>query len=234
MCGRYTLSTPADLVAEVFELETELELQPRYNIAPTQEAPIVRIGEGGGRVLEMARWGLVPWWAKETSIGPRLINARSESVGETRAFRDSYRNRRCLVPADGFFEWQQRAGDKQPYHLTLADGTPFALAGLYDLWRRREEEWLESFTILTTHPNSLLAPIHDRMPVILPRAAHALWLDPTTEDAETLEPLLAPYPAEEMLATPVGTFVNSPRNDGPQCVEEVAPEAVPRNLSLFD
>lgn len=233
MCGRYSLSTPADLVAELYELEETPELVPRYNIAPTQHAPIVRPGPGGGRVLVAARWGLVPAWAKEISIGQRTINARSESVGETRSFRDSFRRRRCLVPADGFYEWQRRAGGKQPFHLTLADGTPFAFAGLYDLWRRTEQEWLESFTILTTRPNSLVAPIHDRMPVILPPTAYGLWLDPAVEQSDTLLPLLEPYPARRMLATPVGTFVNSPNNEGPRCVEEVAP-AAPRNLTLWD
>ncbi len=234
MCGRYSLSAPSDLVAEVFDLETVTELEPRYNIAPTQEAPIVRAGDDGSRRLEMARWGLVPWWAKEVSIGQRTINARSESVGETRTFRDSYRTRRCLVPADGFYEWQARGGGKQPFHLTLADGTPFAFAGLYDLWRRAEDEWLESFTILTTRPNSLLAPIHDRMPVILPAAAHALWLDPSVEEAESLEALFDPYPAGRMLATPVSTLVNSPHHDDPRCIEEVVLEPTPENLTLWD
>ncbi len=234
MCGRYSLSTPADLVAEIFDLEAAPQLAPRYNIAPTQEAPIVRASADGGRVLRSARWGLVPAWAKEVSIGQRTINARSESVAETRSFRDSFRHRRCLVPADGFYEWQARAGGKQPFHLTLADGSPFAFAGLYDLWRRAEQEWLESFTILTTRPNPLVAPIHDRMPVILPRAAHRLWLDPAVDDPDRLRPLLEPYPAEEMLATAVGRFVNSPHNEGPRCVEQVALAPEPRNLSLWD
>lgn len=234
MCGRYTLSTPADLVAEIFDLDESLELEPRYNIAPTQLAPIVRLGEDGARALRMAQWGLVPWWAKEVSIGQRTINARSESVAETRAFRDSYRSRRCLVPADGFYEWQRRGDGKQPFHLTLADGTPFAFAGLYDLWRRAESEWLESFTILTTKPNSLVEPIHDRMPVILPRDAYAVWVDSTLEDLASLEPLLRPFPAGDMLATPVGTFVNRPQNDNPQCVQGVVLEPEPRNLTLWE
>ena len=234
MCGRYSLSTPADLVAEVFDLEESFELEPRYNIAPTQEAAIVRTDRGGARTAAMARWGLVPWWAKDPSFGHRAINARAETVHESRAFRNPFRERRCLVPADGFYEWQRRGGQKQPFHLTLADGTPFAFAGLYDLWRRAEGEWIESFTILTTVPNSLLEPIHDRMPVILPAESHPLWLDRGVSDVDRLKALLAPYPTERMLATPVGHFVNNPRNEGPRCVEEVDMPPEPRNLSLWD
>ncbi len=234
MCGRYTLSTPAELVAEVVGLEEVWELEPRYNIAPTQEAPIVRAGNGGARTAELARWGLIPSWATSASIGARTINARSETVGETRAFRDAFRSRRCLVPADGFFEWQKARGGKQTFHLTLEDGTPFAFAGLYESWRQAEESWIRSFTILTTQPNSLVAAIHDRMPVILPRAAQALWLDPTVDDAELLRPLMQAYPAEGMRATPVGSYVNRAGNEGPRCLEPVDVEAQPRNLTLWD
>ena len=236
MCGRYTLSTPADLVAELFDLEEPLELEPRYNIAPTQPAPIVRLeSEGRSRTLRLARWGLVPWWADDISIGNRMINARSETVTSRRAFRDSFRARRCLVPADGFFEWQPRSGaGKQPFHLTLADGAPFAFAGLYDFWRNAENDRLESFTILTTQPNGLVKPIHDRMPVILPRDSFAPWLEGEPESAESLQELLIPYPAERMLATPVGPYVGNPRNEGPACVEEAVPAAEQANLGLFD
>lgn len=233
MCGRYSLSTPGELVAEVFEVDESLELKSRYNIAPTQAAPIVRASRQHGRVLSLARWGLIPYWAKEASIGSRTINARCETLAQTASFRDSFRRRRCLVPADGFYEWQKRGGAKQPFHLTLADGTPFAFAGLFDRWRQAESEWIESFTIVTTEPNSLLEPIHDRMPVILPRESYELWLDASVEEPEGLRPLLGPYPAERMLATPVGTFVNSPQNDSARCVEEAELALPPENLSLW-
>ena len=233
VCGRYSLSTPGELVAEVFEIDESLELEPRYNIAPTQQAPIVTGTRQDGRDLRLARWGLIPSWAKEPSIGSRTINARGETLAETASFRESFRRRRCLVPADGFYEWQKRGAIKQPFHLTLADGTPFAFAGLYDRWRQAEREWIESFTIVTTRPNPLLEPIHDRMPVILPPEAYDRWLDSSVEEPEQLQPLIASFPAERMLATPVGTFVNSPRNDSPLCVEEAEIPEVPENLSLW-
>ena len=234
MCGRYTLSTPAELVAEVVGLEEAWELEPRYNIAPTQQAPIIVVRDSGARGAELARWGLIPSWAKSPGVGARTINARSESVGETRAFRDAFRSRRCLVPADGFFEWQKARGGKQTFHLTLEDGTPFAFAGLYELWRDAEERWIRSFTILTTEPNSLVAPIHDRMPVILPGAAHGLWLDPSVDDPELLRPLMRALPADRMRATPVGSYVNRAGNEGPRCVEPVDLDAEPRNLTLWE
>lgn len=234
MCGRYSLSTPGELVAEVVGLEESLELEPRYNIAPTQEAPIVQADDEGARTVEMARWGLVPSWARDLSIGARTINARSESVSETRAFRDSFRGRRCLVPADGFYEWQKVPGGKQTFHLTLDDRAPFAFAGLYDLWRQKEGGWLRSFTILTTEPNALVEPIHDRMPVILPREAHDLWLDASVDDFELLRPLLTSFPAGQMMATPVGRYVNRAGNEGSRCIEPVDVQAEPRNLTLWD
>ncbi len=234
MCGRYSLSTPGELVAEMTGLEDELELEPRFNIAPTDEVPIVDADAAGKRTLHVARWGLVPSWARDLSIGARTINARSETVAETRAFRDAFRARRCLVPADGFYEWQKRVGGKQTFHLTLEDGAPFVFAGLYELWRQAEESWLRSFTILTTEPNSLVSPIHDRMPVILPPEAQALWLDGSIEDAELLRPLMTPLPAEQMKWTAVGSFVNRAGNEGPKCVEPVEIRAELQNLSLWD
>jgi putative SOS response-associated peptidase YedK len=235
VCGRYSLSTPGELVAEVFALDESLELEPRYNIAPTQQAPIIsRSRPDGGRALRLARWGLIPYWAQEASIGNRAINARAETLADLASFKESFRRRRCLVPADGFYEWQKRpSGAKQPYHLTLADGTPFAFAGLFDRWRQAEDEWIESFTIVTTEPNSLLEPIHDRMPAILPREHHARWLDPTVDEPDVLQALLGPYPPEIMLATPVGSLVNSPRNDSARCIEEVEVGPEPENLTLW-
>ena len=217
-CGRYTLASPGELVAELLELETAPALTPRYNIAPTQESAVLRVRDGGRR-LDALRWGLVPYWAAEPGIGNRLINARSETAGEKPSFRDSLRRRRCLVAADGFYEWRRHGRAKQPWLIRRPDGLPFAFAGLWDRWVPHDGEVIESFTILTTRPNELLAPLHDRMPVILPPREHARWLDPAERAPERLAPLLGPLPSGELEAFPVGTLVNSPANDEPRCVE---------------
>ncbi len=218
MCGRYTLSTPGDAVAELFRLDSTPDLSPRYNIAPTQEAAVVR-STGGRRALDHLRWGLVPYWAKEPSIGNRMINARSETAAEKPAFRSSLRRRRCLVAADGFFEWRRTAAGKQPYLLRLAGGGPFAFAGLWDRWVPHAGAAIESFTILTTRPNELVGAIHDRMPVILPPRDHELWLDPGEARPQRLAPLLRPFSAAEMTVFPVPSLVNRPANDTPECIE---------------
>lgn len=220
MCGRYTLTVSGDALAESFELPEIPELSPRYNIAPTQEVPAVRVEqEGGPRRLTPLRWGLIPFWADDPSIGNRMINARAETVTEKPSFRTSFKKRRCLVVADGFYEWKKaEGGAKQPYYIRLEDGEPFAFAGLWDRWQREGEE-IHSFTILTTQPNDLVKPLHNRMPVILPREAYDLWLDPGVSDADRLLPLLAPYDPEAMEAYPVSRYVNSPANDSPRCIE---------------
>ena len=218
MCGRYTLSSPSDLLADLFELESAPELSARYNIAPTQEAPVVRVGEGNSRTLELLRWGLVPFWAKDPTIGNRMINARSETVAEKPAYRASFEKRRCLVIADGFYEWQRTGGPKQPWLFRLQSGQPFALAGLWDRWDKGEGGPLETFTILTTEPNELLAPVHNRMPVVLAPEEMTTWLDPGIQDPAELIPLLDAFPAGEMEGYPVSTFVNSPGNDSPRCI----------------
>ncbi len=217
MCGRYTLSTPGDAVAELLQLEPAPQLAPRYNIAPTQESAVVR-QTGDRRVLLPLRWGLVPYWAAEPGIGNRMINARSESAAEKPAFRSSLRRRRCLVPADGFYEWRRTPAGKQPYLIRLVTGEPFAFAGLWDRWVPHEGEPIESFTILTTRPNELMAKVHDRMPVILPPRHHGPWLDPRERRPERLEPLLQPFPTAEMTAFPVATIVNRPVNDVAECI----------------
>ena len=217
VCGRYTLSTPGAAVAELFELETAPQLAPRFNIAPTQESAAVRL-TGDRRSIASLRWGLVPYWAAEPGIGNRMINARSESAAEKPAFRSSLRRRRCLVPADGFYEWRRTPAGKQPYLIRLATGGPFAFAGLWDRWVPHEGEPIESFTILTTRPNELTATLHDRMPVILPLRHHHLWLDPQERRPDRLEPVLRPFPASEMTAFPVSTVVNKPANDVPECL----------------
>lgn len=220
MCGRYTLSTPVGALAEEFGLGGALpDLPASYNIAPTQEVPAI-LGNDGGRRLEMLRWGLIPAWADDPGIGARMINARSETAAEKPSFRRAFRNRRCLIPADGFYEWQKAPGGKQPYHIRMRDGRPFAFAGLWESWGRDGEE-IRSCTILTTTANALVGEIHDRMPVILARDAYDVWLDPDSESDE-LAGLLAPYPDEEIEKYPVSRFVNSPRNNDPRCVEPAA------------
>ncbi len=216
MCGRYTLSTPGSAVAELMELETAPRLAPRYNIAPTQESAVVRLA-GDRRSLAQLRWGLVPYWAEDPGIGSRMINARAETAAAKPAFRSSLRRRRCLVPADGFYEWRRTAAGKQPYLIRLAEGGAFAFAGLWDRWAPHHGETIESFTILTTRPNELTAAVHNRMPVILPRRHHDLWLDPTEARTERLEGVLQPFPAAEMTLFPVSTVVNKPANDVPEC-----------------
>jgi putative SOS response-associated peptidase YedK len=212
MCGRFTLATPGQTIAEAFELAAAPELEPRYNIAPTQPVAVVRVGEGR-RELSLMHWGLIPSWAKEAGIGARMINARGETVAEKPAFRGPFRSRRCLVIADGFFEWKREGERKQPYYITMRDRRPFAFAGLWDRWAATGAPPVESCTIVTTAPNEVLAPIHDRMPVILPPASHAAWLDPAVRESERLQPLLQPFDASAMLAYPVSPRVNNPRND---------------------
>lgn len=217
MCGRYTLSSPGEAIAELFELAAAPRLEPRYNIAPTQECAVVRQGEQG-RELRMLRWGLVPYWAVDPSGAGRLINARSETAASKPSFESSFRRRRCLVPADGFFEWRRLGGRRQPYLVRLRGGPPFAFAGLWDRWVPHQGEPLESFTILTTVPNPRVARLHDRMPVILAPASHPRWLDPAERDPARLEPLLAPVPEDRVEMFPVSTVVNSPANEDPRCV----------------
>jgi putative SOS response-associated peptidase YedK len=232
MCGRFTLTTPAAEWAALFELDSVPDFEPRYNIAPTQPVAAVRSRfraqhdetlservEGSGSTREFAnlRWGLVPHWAKEPDLkGRTLINARSETVSERPSFRDSFRFRRCLIVADGFYEWQPAGARKQPYWIRLDSEEPFAFAGLWDTWTDGSET-IESCTILTTDANEALRPIHDRMPVILGRASHETWVDPETPSWD-LERLLVPWPSDAMLLHPVSTHVNHVGNDDPDCI----------------
>ena len=221
MCGRYTLSAPAGDLAQLFGVsEEDLPLQPRYNVAPTQEVAAV-LADGGGRRLEMLRWGLIPSWAKDPGIGARMINARAETVPEKPSFRKAFKERRCLIPADGFYEWQKTNGGKQPFYIRMQDGSPFAFAGLWETWNGDEGE-LRTCTIITTAPNELTGEIHNRMPVILDPEDHDLWLDPDFDQKDPLAELLRPYPADLMEAYPVSRLVNSPRNDDERCIERAA------------
>jgi len=219
MCGRFALFTLSENLARQFGVSGAPAVSPRYNIAPSQAVDAVRAAAtGGGREVASLRWGLVPSWAKDAAIGNRMINARSETVREKPAFRNAFRRRRCLIPASGFYEWQRREGQKQPYFVTMRDERPFAFAGLWDRWQGPDETAIESCTILTTAANAVVAPIHDRMPVIVSAAEYERWLDPALQDTEPLDGLLVPFPSEEMAAYPVSAKVNAPSNDDAECV----------------
>ncbi len=220
MCGRYTLSVPAGALAEEFGLTGPLpEVPSRYNIAPTQE--VAAVLANGGRHLEMLRWGLIPPWADDPGIGSRMINARSETAAEKPSFRSAFKRRRCLIPADGFYEWQRTGNGKQPYYIHMKDGSSFAFAGLWESWGKGVEE-IRTCTILTTEANELVGEVHQRMPVIVAPENYEIWLDPDLHDANRLTPLPTPYPSEALEAYPVSRFVNSPSNDGERCVESIA------------
>lgn len=221
MCGRFTLRAPASVIAEQFSLFDLPSLSPRYNIAPTQTVAVVRqVGESGGagRELVNLRWGLIPHWAKDPAIGNRMINARSESVAKKPAYRTALRRRRCLVAADGFYEWQPGGRRKQPYFIHMKDDRPFGFAGLWETWEGPENSYIESCTIITTDANALVAPIHDRMPVIVDPKDYGLWLDTSVQDPAPLLPLLRPFQGDLLVAEPVGTRVNSPANDDAACI----------------
>ncbi len=228
MCGRYSLTTPVEGLRQVFGFLEQPNLAPRYNVAPSQEIAAVRLGEDGERHFAQLRWGLIPSWAKDVKIGYKMINARAETVAEKPAFRAAFRRRRCLVLADGFYEWQKREkGAKQPYRITLADGGPFGFAGLWESWRDPEsDERIESATIIVTEANDLLRPIHDRMPVILAPADFDAWLD-VEQPREAAEALLRPYPAAALITTPVSTRVNKVTNDDLEVIAPIDNEEAP-------
>ena len=221
MCGRYALFDPDARLAPLFDLDHPTQITPRYNIAPSQTVPIVRVVDDRRR-LDLARWGLIPSWAKDTKIGYRTINARGETVFEKPAFRSAARKRRCLMPASGFYEWRKDGPEKTaktPHWIHLKNGSPFAFAGLWEQWVSPDGEAVDSCSIVTTTANDLVREIHERMPVILPTSAYERWLDPGEVAPERLRSLIAPYPADEMDAHPVSTRVNSPKNDDARLVE---------------
>jgi putative SOS response-associated peptidase YedK len=221
MCGRFSLTGPDPLViADVFGATDVPELPARYNIAPTQPvATVVHDRQRGVNRVEIMRWGLIPSWAKDPAIGNRMINARADTLPEKPSYRGPLRCHRCLILADGFYEWQAGPDGKQPMFIHLKDRALFGLAGLWDVWRSPDGTPLITCTIITTEPNALMAEIHNRMPVILPREDFAAWLDPQRTDAAQVMPLLRPYPAEEMACYPVSRRVNSPANDDPTLIE---------------
>ncbi|MGB8214267.1 MAG: SOS response-associated peptidase [Anaerolineales bacterium] len=216
MCGRFALTIdPADLQEAFPEFSFPTQIAARYNIAPTQ--PVLVLPNDGTNQADFFLWGLIPAWAKDPAIGNRLINARAETLAEKPAFRSAYKYHRCLIFANAFFEWQAQPGSpsKVPHLIRLRSGKAFAFAGLWERWQSPDGSEVRSVTIITTTPNELMAPIHNRMPVILPHNAYAQWLDPASHSPLDLNNLLGPYPAEEMEAWPISTLVNSPANDRP-------------------
>ena len=219
MCGRFIMTVDPAQLRDAFPwLDIREDWEPRYNIAPTQ--PVAVVTNRGDNRLDFFQWGLIPSWSKDPTIGNRLINARAETLAEKASFRNAYRRRRCLILADGFYEWKAEVGQKrkQPVLIKMESGEPFGFAGLWETWNSPEGTQINSCTIITTEPNDLVREIHNRMPVILEKDAHALWLDPGEKGPQELQHLLKPYPAGEMVAFPVSTHVNSPNNDSPACV----------------
>jgi putative SOS response-associated peptidase YedK len=220
MCGRFTQTQSGVAIAQAFQLAAVPTLVPRYNIAPSQPVGvIVQTQENLQSQWHLLQWGLVPFWAKDPSLGARMINARAETIAEKPAFRAAFRYRRGLVPADGFYEWQvQTSKRKQPFYMQLGDRQPFAFASLWESWQAADGSVLETCTIITTAANELMQPIHDRMPVILHLNDYAQWLDPTQTATAKLQPLLKPYPSNQMVAYPVSTVVNRATYDDPACI----------------
>jgi putative SOS response-associated peptidase YedK len=222
MCGRYSQQQSAEIIAQAFQVDNVPSLKPRYNIAPSQSvATISQTAEN--RQFKMLHWGLIPSWAKDTKISSRLINARAETLTEKPSFRSAFRRRRCLILADGFYEWQQQKDkQKQPFYFRMIEQQPFAFAGLWERWKDQSTgETIESCTIITTEPNELMKSVHNRMPVILASKDYNLWLDPEVKESKLLQPLLNPYPAEEMTAFAVSQAVNKPSNDTPECLNSI-------------
>lgn len=233
MCGRFVSSSSPDEIANYFDAQAPAEAaaEPNYNVAPTTDVFVV-LEDGGIRRVARHHWGLVPFWAKDPSVGNRMINARSETLSTKNAYRKAYQKRRCIVPVDGFYEWKKLPGrrTKQPYFIHRPDDEPLALAGLWEEWHSPDRgdgagETLRSTTIITTTPNEPMAAIHDRMPVILPANAWAEWLDPANADVDTLGRLLVPAPPEIITMHPVSTEVGNVRNRGAHLVDPVDPSA---------
>lgn len=224
MCGRYTQTQAGDVIAATFNLTTPPSPKPRYNVAPSQ--PVSAIAQPATeREYRIFQWGLVPSWAKDPAIGNRMINARSETAADKPSFRTAFKRRRCLILADGFYEWKKAAAKgakKQPYYIQMADRALFGMAGLWEIWESGDGSYLESCTILTTEPNELMQSIHNRMPVIVNPQDYDLWLDPTVQKRDALQPLLRPFKSEDMQAYEVSTAVNNPRNETAECVEPIA------------
>ena len=229
MCGRFTLRTPTPVLAKVFGVGNMPDLTTRFNIAPTQDVGVIRapqsvkgeVPSAEVREFSLLRWGLIPSWAKDIKIGSRMINARSETAATKPAFRAAFKKRRCLVIADGYYEWEKVGKKRIPFFIRMAEEQPFAMAGLWEIWKGDGEpaEPIQSCTILTTDSNELTTPLHDRMPVILREEHWELWLDAEMQESDPLMQLMQPFPSDEMTMSEVGTFVNNARNEGPECLQ---------------
>jgi putative SOS response-associated peptidase YedK len=247
MCGRYRLSKTEKYLLEHFGVRSreDFEWKPRYNIAPTDQVPVIRQDKNEPeRTISSMRWGLIPYWAKDASMGAKMINARSESLTEKPAFKDAIERRRCLVPADAFYEWKKTSSGtrivRHPFLIRMKNDEAFAFAGIWDRWKSPEGKLVLSVSILTTDANPLVRDVHDRMPVIVPREHYDLWLDPSFRDVKALEEILKPYDEREMEKLPVSNRVNSVKNDDPECASPAAEESEsakpadpPRQKSLF-
>ena len=220
MCGRFTLFSSAKELAELFDAELSLDIQARYNIAPTSQVLALRVlPENRLRSFSLMRWGLIPPWAKDPKIGSRMINARSETLDEKPSFATAFISRRCLIVTDGFFEWEQKTTAKTPYYIRMTNGKPFAFAGLWERWQSPSGRPIGTCTIITTQANAVLAPFHHRMPVIVDPKDFDDWLNPDNAAIEDLKSLFRPFTADRMIATPVGGHVNNARHEGPRCIE---------------
>jgi putative SOS response-associated peptidase YedK len=233
MCGRFTLHQSAAALAKAFHLEYVPDLSAQHNIAPTQIVPtVLQNPESNKYEFQQLRWGLVPSWAKDPKMGAKLINARAETLAEKPAFRSAFKRRRCLVLADGFYEWQHQKDKKQPFYFRLQDGQPFGFAGLWELWQSPTGEEIASCAIVTIAANELLQPIHERMPAIIAPQDYDLWLNTQVQTPEQLQPLLRPYPADAMTAYPVSALVNNPKHNSPECIMPLTEEnALPNQLN---
>lgn len=220
MCGRFTRTQSVPEISKEFGVaQVSGDLGPSYNIAPTQKVAVIITDVI--KQLVPVRWGLVPSWAKDISVGSKMINARAETITEKASYRNAFKKRRCLVVADGFYEWQNLGGTKRPVYIRLKSGKPFGFAGLYEVWNSPEGEAITTCTIVTTEANEIMEPIHERMPVIIPKQDEDIWLDSATQDQGLLLKLLKPYPAEQMEAYPVSKRVNSPKNNTAACIEQL-------------
>lgn len=219
MCGRFVQFTLFPLLEKEFSLKfgEEVVLRPSFNIAPTQDVPVI-VNEDGNRLI-FCRWGLIPPWSKDLSIGNRMINARAETLAEKPSFKEPFKKHRCLIVADGFYEWKKTESGKVPVYITMKTGRTFGFAGLYSDWHPPEGEVIKTCTIITSEPNDLLEPIHNRMPVIIKPDDRDIWLDPDEHDQDKLTPLLAPYSSDELDAWEVSRVVNSPSNNGPELID---------------
>lgn len=225
MCGRFTLKTTAQTIKEMFLIEQGLHYDPSFNIAPSQPIVTIRYSpKSNTRAMSWMKWGLVPTWAKDPSLGHKMINARAETLAEKPSYKGPFKYKRCLIPTDGFYEWK-KCGEgvaKRPYFIKRRDNKPFAMAGLWDYWGGADGSELETCTIITTSANELMQPIHNRMPVILKEEEFATWLDPRIQKPILLENYLKPFPSEELELYPVTTFVNSPSNNSEECLKPLS------------